>query len=443
MMEKRPYSKSLRGKITNRTLFIGIAPVLLVGIFSWFSLNQLTSNANIQLDKSRAELLDSVVGNNLSTTSARIVNQLDAFMLERISDVIVWASAPIILQAAKTAAEAHRKVGLVELPIDEIEARFKTRKSLNISPAANRFLIQQIRRSSHFGEVFFTDKNGFNTALTNPTSDFVQRDENWWKKAWENGISVGEVEFDDSASIWSIDISVRIDDPASGRSLGVMKAVLGVSLIQEVADRGARDINGGVVTVISSGGQLLAETGSKHAKDRIMAESVNLRNSSDPAIQEVFSTRAKGYVLGSEQVLGYAKSAGPELYRTVVTRFPGFNWTVLVQQPTSIALAPIEGLSSIQSSLQSSKQRMIIILVIVVIAVFMLAFFVASMLSRAITRPLLDLRELADSVSKGDTSRTIKVNSDDEIQDVAQAFERMRTSVSIIMKRIKDMKAAA
>jgi HAMP domain-containing protein len=219
-----------------------------------------------------------------------------------------------------------------------------------------------------------------------------------------------------------------------------MKAVLGVSLIQEVADRGARGINGGTVTVVSSGGQLLAETGTKHAKNRIMVESVNLRNSTDTAIQEVFSTRSKGYVLGSGKVLGYAKSAGPELYRTVVTRFPGFNWSVLVQQPTAIALAPVEGLSAVQSSLQSSKQQMIIILFIVVVAVFMLAFFVAGVLSRAITRPLLDLRELADSVSKGDTSRTITVNSDDEIQDVAQAFERMRTSVSIIMKRIKDMK---
>jgi HAMP domain-containing protein len=418
-MEVRPYSKSLRGKITNRTLFIGIAPVLMVGIFSWFSLNQLTTSANEQLDNSRAELLDSVVGNNLSTTSARIVNQLDTFMLERISDVVVWASAPIILQAAKSAAAAHQKAGLVDKEIDEIEALFKTRKSLNISPTANRYLIQQIRRSSHFGEVFFTDKHGFNTALTNPTSDFVQRDENWWKTAWENGISVGEVEFDDSAGIWSI-----------------MKAVLGVSLIQEVADKGARDINGGLVTVISSGGLLLAETGTKHAKDRIMIDSVNLRNSTDPALQEVFSARNKGYVLSSDQVLGYAKSAGPELYRTVVTRFPGFNWSVLVQQPTSIALAPIEGLSTVQASLQTSKRQVIVILSVVVLAVFALAFFIAGMLSKAITQPMLDLRELADSVSKGDTSRTISVNSDDEIQDVAQAFERMRTSVSIIMKRI-------
>lgn len=441
-MEKRPYTKSLRGKITNRTLLIGIVPVILVGAFSWFSLNQLTSSANQQLENSRNELLDSIVGNNLSTTSARIVSQLDAFMLERISDVVVWASAPIIIQAAKSAAEAHQKVGLVEMSIDDIEARFKKRKSLNVSPAANRFLIQQIRRSTHFGEVFFTDKNGFNTALTNPTSDFVQRDENWWKTAWENGISVGEVEFDDSAGIWSVDISVRIDDPASGRSLGVMKAVLGVSLIQEVADNGARDIQGGSVSVISSGGLLLAETSSKHAKNRIMVDSVNLRKSTDPAIQEVFSARARGYVIGQGSVLGYAKSAGPELYRTVVTRFPGFNWSVIVQQPESIALAPIEGLSSVQNSLQTSKQQMVIILAIVVVIVFILAVFVAGMLSKAITQPLLDLRELADSVSKGDTSRTITVNSDDEIQDVAQAFERMRTSVSIIMKRIKDMKAA-
>jgi hypothetical protein len=53
-MEVRPYSKSLRGKITNRTLFIGIAPVLMVGIFSWFSLNQLTTSANEQLDPGSA-----------------------------------------------------------------------------------------------------------------------------------------------------------------------------------------------------------------------------------------------------------------------------------------------------------------------------------------------------------------------------------------------------
>jgi HAMP domain-containing protein len=148
-------------------------------------------------------------------------------------------------------------------------------------------------------------------------------------------------------------------------------------------------------------------------------------------------------VLGSDQIIGYARSAGPELYRAVVVRFPGFDWTVLVQQPTSVALAPIDGLASVQADLASSSRQMLIILGVVVLVVFAVAIVVASLLSRAITQPLMNLRDLADAVSKGDISHTISVDSDDEIKDVAQAFERMRTSISIILKRMADMRRNA
>ncbi|MFT5112314.1 MAG: methyl-accepting chemotaxis protein PixJ [Parasphingorhabdus sp.] len=98
--------------------------------------------------------------------------------MERISDAVVWASAPVVIEAARRAASAHEDAGLSVLSIDDVEARFQERKSLDVSPSANAYLTQQVERSQHFGEIFFTDKNGFNAALTNPTSDFVQRDEN-------------------------------------------------------------------------------------------------------------------------------------------------------------------------------------------------------------------------------------------------------------------------
>lgn len=440
-VEKRPYFRSLRAKITHRIVLIGIVPIIIVGAIAWFGLNQLTTGVNRQLEASHAELLDRVVGANLTTASNRVVQQLDTFMLERISDAVTWASAPTVVRAAKDAALLHANLGLTDLGIDQVEARFKDRKSMNVSPEADQYLTKQIERSPHFGEVFFTDRHGFNTALTNPTSDFVQRDENWWKTAWENGISVGEVEYDDSAGIWSVDISVRIDDPDSGRSLGVMKAVLGVSLIQEVADARSREIEGGSVTVINSNGLLLAETSTGHAKDRIMNESVNLRRAAGSEVQNAFGNQRSGYVLGDQQVLGYARSAGAELYGSVVARFQGFNWTVLVQQPTAIALAPIEGLSGIQKSLSDSQKKVLYVLAGVVALVLVLAIVVAGFLSRGIIEPLLELRELADAVSKGDTSRTTQMRSDDEIHDVAMAFERMRASVSIILKRYKMLKA--
>ena len=442
-MKKRSYFQSLRGKITNRVLLIGILPILVIGSITWFSLNQLTSEVGGKLKVAQTEMLDRVVGANLIAVSGQIAEQLDTFMLERISDVVTWVSAPIIVEAAKIAAARHKKEGLSSLEIAAIEAQFKTSKSLNVSPRANNYLIQQIARSEHFGEAFFTDSNGFNVALTNPTSDFVQRDENWWKTAWENGISVGEVEFDDSAGIWSVDISVRIDDPRSGRSLGVMKAVLGVSLIQQVADAGVEGLEGGSITVVNGDGQLLAETSSQHAQNRIMNESVNFRTGADTEIKGVLGGQPSGYVIGGQRVLGYAHSAGAEIYKSVVDRFQGFNWVVIVQQSTEVALAPIHGLASIQKSLTQSQQIMVYILGSAVVVVFFLALIMAGMLSNRIISPLLELRDHADAVSKGDTSRKIDINSNDEIQDLAMAFQRLLTSLTIIIKRYKVLKSKA
>ena len=439
-MEKRSYFSSLRGKITNRILLIGIVPVLVIGLLAWVSLNRLTTEVSSKLEESQNVLLDRVVGANLISLSGRLAEQIDTFMLERISDAVTWASAPIIVDAAKAADKLHTAQGLTNLSIKDIEAKFKTRKSLNVSPVANDYLKKQINRSEHFGEAFFTDKNGFNVALTNPTSDFVQRDENWWKTAWVNGVSVGEVEFDDSAGIWSVDISVRIDDPRSGRSLGVMKTVLGVSLIQQVADAGVKGIEGGSVTVINADGLLLAETTSRHALDRIMNTAVNFRKSNDASIQSAFGNRRNGYVIGAQKVLGYSQSAGAELYKPVVDRFRGFNWVVLVQQSTSVALAPIRGLTGIQSNLAKSKQTVVYVLGTVIVIVFILAIIMAGILSSGIIKPLLVLRDHADAISKGDTSRVIKIQSNDEIEDVATALDRLLTSLSIVIKRYKALK---
>lgn len=442
-MKKRAYFESLRGKITNRVLFIGIVPMLAIGVFAWLSLNQLTSNVSSELNKAENVLLDKVVGGNLISISNQLSNQLDGFMLERISDAVTWSGAPAVVDAAKAAAERHKAEGLTELSINDIEAKFQNTKSLNISPKAGRYLTQQIKQSKHFGEAFFTDINGFNVALTNPTSDFVQRDENWWKSAWENGISVGEVEFDDSAGIWSVDISVRINDPASGRSLGVMKTVLGVSLIQQVADSGVKGIENGSVTVVNSDGLLLAETSSNHSRKRIMNTEVNFRKSNDPNIKSALGNNNEGYALGQANVLGYSQSAGSELYGQVVERFRGFNWVVIVQQSTSVALAPIQGLIAVQEGLKKSQTNILFILGVVIIFIVILAIFVAGFLARGITVPLLQLSEHADAISKGDMSRKIDIHSNDEIGDVAGSLDRLLTSLSIILKRYKALKAKA
>jgi len=438
-MAKRSYFNSLRGKITNRALVLGIVPIVLVGALAYTGLSRLIQEADRGLEESRAELLDKVVGANLSATANRVVQQLDGFMLERISDAVTWASAPNVVNAAREAAALHAEHGIANLPIEEVEAQFQAEKSLNLFPATDKYLRTQIANSLHFGEVFITDEFGYNVSLTNPTSDFVQSDEGWWQTAMDNGISVGDVEFDASAGIWSIDISVRIDDDQTGKRLGVMKSVLGVSLIQEVADRRAKEVSGGSVTVLNNQGSLLAETASRHAEDRIMSEEVNLKTEGNATIQGAINDTGTGYALGSDSVLGYARSAGVELYGNVVQGFNGFDWLVLVQQPTQVALAPIRNLSKVQSDLAASRKNTLLVIGVSIGVIALIALVMASLLARGIINPLNELKEAAERVAKGDTSRTVNIQSNDEIEDLAKDFDRMRNSVSILISRYKKI----
>jgi HAMP domain-containing protein len=67
----------------------------------------------------------------------------------------------------------------------------------------------------------------------------------------------------------------------------------------------------------------------------------------------------------------------------------------------------------------------------------------AGILSSRIISPLLELRDHAEAVSKGDTTRKINISSNDEIQDLAMAFQRLLTSLTIIVQRYKALKAKA
>ena len=439
-MIERSYFQSLRGKITNRTLFIGLVPILLLGSLGYVGLTNLLDNAQTQIESSRDKLLDEVVGSNLAATANRVAHQLDEFMLERISDVTTWAAAPTVVAAARDAAQEHENRNLTNLSIEAVENQFSNRKTLGLFREAQNYLVDQVEKSVHFGEIFFTDVNGYNVALTNPTSDFVQSDEGWWTDAFENGISLGQVEFDDSAGIWSVEVSVRITDQNTGRNVGVMKAVLGVSLIQEVSDLRASEISSGNVTVINNTGELLAETNSRHAANRIMNPEVNLKNAQDANARKIFGGDELGFVLGDQQVIGFSKSAPAEFYNTVVENFPGFDWTIMVQQPTAVAFSPLAGLGEVQSNLETSRKNLLYILIGAFVLVLILAIFIANLLSKGIITPIKQLQELAEYVSKGDTRRPIEINSNDEIQDLAQIFDRMRSSIEILFNRYRKLK---
>lgn len=345
---------SLRSQLVILALAGVLVPLLLGGLILFFFLaSRLDATASVLGDTRRA-VVEDLSGPDLAALAHNVAGQLDEYLIGRIFEATAWADSDVVVAAARGAHRRHLDAGLGDLSIEQIEDRFPIAKSLGAYPDADAYLRAQIAASPDFAEAFFTDQSGWNVALTNPTSDFVQSDEDWWLQAWRHKISVGKVEYDESAGVWSLDISIRIDDSVDQTPLGVLKSVLSIKPVQQIADRNARSLAGARVVVATGDGLLIAETSSNHARERIMSESTNVREHGSSALQGTFGAERSGSSADDGKFLtAHARTAGGEFYAPVTPRFPGFDWLVIMQRPLQGVLAPLDPLAGLADEVDS------------------------------------------------------------------------------------------
>jgi hypothetical protein len=87
-------------------------------------------------------------------------------------------------------------------------------KAIMESECGQRLRIIQ-ESEGFYAEIFVMDNQGANVAMTDKTSDFWQGDEAKFQKSFNNGngaVFVDEVEFDDSAQAYLVQVSVPVID---------------------------------------------------------------------------------------------------------------------------------------------------------------------------------------------------------------------------------------
>jgi methyl-accepting chemotaxis protein len=416
----------IRSKLTTQMLLVGLAPLVLLGVFGYLVLRRSADAFDRNLQETA----------QLTVTSAAkdLVGQLDVYMEERVRDVLTWASDPVIVDAAVRADALARQRGWPGYPaiasqadaIKRIEVEMAGVRSLNPLPGATQYLKDQVAQAKVFKEVFFTDKSGYNTGISNMTSDFVQSDEGWWVNAWTKGLDIGKVGFDESAGVWSIDVSARIDNPRTQEPLGVLKAVLDISAVQALATQAAQKLPGSDVKVmVRRTGMLLADTGANHDRRVIMSDEGNLLQRRVPAAEAAAKEGAKaGYLVdgadapGGEpqrgQVVGYAVGATKGQFRDL-PEFAGLGWAAIVGQDKKVAFAALDQLSAQRRALTGLLVGVLVLAVVALIAA-------GAVLGRRISQPLLELSQAARRLSTGDLGVEVRVRSTDEIGQLASTF---------------------
>ena len=478
-MVHRQKATTIRSKMTRQMLVVGIVPLLVLGGVAYFTMSSAVNLFGRGLESSAQAMESGVVGATLTKAAEDVTARIDSYVEERVKDVVIWASDPLVIEAAVRANALARARGWPGYPeitqdqkiVDRIEEEMKATRTLNPMPATTQYLKDQLALSKVFKEVFFTDKGGYNAAISNMTSDFVQSDEEWWVNAWTKGIDIGgtsqnpltvkkseatgaRVTYDESAGVWSIAISVRIDHPRTKEPLGVMKAVLDISAVQAIASRAALKIRGGDVKVlVAATGDLIADTSVQHARKFIMSKEGNLLSRHFKPAEAMGQKEGprSGYLIGQsdfhgtaqavDQVIGFAKSAGKGEFKDV-PGFEGLGWAAVVGQEKQFAFAALDELTRVQAALVGQRRWLQALILGVVVLATLGILGLGAVLGRRIATPIQELSVAAKRVSDGDLSVQVRVRSEDEIGRLTQTFNdtivRLRSQIQTEAERDEE-----
>ena len=428
-------------KLSAVMAIIAAVPMVIIVSVVLISFSRSVNSFTNVLETSRQNMVDNVIGVRLQTEAKKAMADVESFMQDHVRTMVSFTHSPIIRNSTAQASLTAVSLGLTQLSESELEEKMNDTRAMYLDNAELMgYLVTFVKDNPEFSEVFFTDDHGFNVAYSNKTSDFLQAGEDWWENAWRDGIDIGQVEYDDSSGVYSVAVSARIDGN-NGLPLGVVKAVLNISALQNLSLNTAQNIDGGTVRLFTRDGYQIADTGSGNSSEVIMTDAGNL-------IQQNWSTAMgitglpagsfgyfsdKASLNGDNEVIGYALSTPTE--GLGVSGLKDFNWVLMVEQPLNIALAPLQAFDQTLTELKDMRVSLFVSVLIIAIGSLLGALVIAFFFTRSITKPLNQTVDVLQSVSEGNLSSRLDLDRKDE-------FGILSTSLNRTAERLQGMVAS-
>jgi methyl-accepting chemotaxis protein PixJ len=422
------------GNTLRRRLLLTVLPIVLIplAVASAIGLNATQRRAT---DRELKQLQES--SQLTSETSSVFLDQ--AFKIPTLV-----GSNPLMVDAMRSGAlqsEAKKMPEQIAQNIDKIEAEYNSTKLLQPSETLNGYL-KNVAKEANLGEVFLTERNGFNIAFSNMTEDFVQSDEKWWQDAKAKGRAIASPKFDASAKTVVIALSQAIKDPKSGEFLGVIKAgvpavnldkniaeylsssLVGSKLVQTIDTKSSKTINtisakgrsaeqmevvGGDTLVKAS--QLIAQLGkSTDSTPALVSKELQAINGVTKVLVEPWQNNSGKGARALFEYQGRFFS---------LTTIPLTNWVAIASLHVADVTAPgreLLGLFGLTAVVLGSAAIGIILL-----------------LSRQLSRPLGNLTKSAQQVADGNLNTTAELAGTIEVQTLAQTFNSLVSRVKLLL----------
>jgi len=373
--------------------------------------------------------LETAVGENSVFLAQEAMDKIDRSIYSRAEELQAYSLSPVLQEALKKSNQEFEQMENVQAFIDEKDGEWRAASKETITPFMKELIESRLSDNLRekiafyekkygyalYGEIFVTNKFGANVTQTGKTSDYRQDDEGWWQNAKEEGLYVEDLEYDESAGIYSIAICTRIDD-RTGAFLGVMKSVLNLQEIIVILNELMPDEEDELEEHAAHGY-------STHAtmEFKLLTSEAKVIYSTAEAGFEIFED-ASDVLAGfkveehpcyyisqrdkpgeGERLFAHSLSHG---YRD----FKGLGWILVVEHETAEIFARIIAL----------QNELVAITLIVLATAILIAFF----FSRAISKSVKELHEATEEVEKGNFKKRVDIRTGDEMEQLGNAFNK-------------------
>ncbi len=436
MLESRTFAPQ-KGATLVRQLLTVVLPTALIPLM-------VAGGLEFQAVKSKAkeEALEDL---KLESTIAAETTQIFVQDTLKIPEVITLN--PDVQEALKSSAALAIEKGLPTRNIAEVEKEYASTKLLQPNAELNRFL-RDVARKEGFEEIFFTERHGFNEGFSQPTSDFVQRDEDWWQLAAQEGIHVALDDVDESTGLANgIELAQAITDPQTGDFLGVIKSLTSAKVLNDelqnllaplLTERQVIEIldsrSGNPVTIVTGlevDDALLESLNSIEGVKQIAAQLDRALLKPDLTPEEVAENIRVGAELPDLKIeITPGKLVDGSPFFTALFELAGKEFSI-----TTVPGTPWVSLAEVDiAKINAAGNDLIRTFAIITILLALAATIVLTVLARRLSAPLVALTGVAEEATAGNLDARAELAGTIETRSLGQGFNALLTQAQNLLK---------
>ncbi|MDH3944616.1 MAG: HAMP domain-containing protein, partial [Anaerolineae bacterium] len=284
-------------------------------------------------------------------------------------------------------------------------------------------------------EIFITDRYGANISATDRTSDYYQADEGWWQASWNGGqgaIYISQPEFDESAGVTGVQISVPIMNSSNTEAIGVVRSTVVLDELFALLDRSFFGETGHSI-LFDNTGLVIYEPGEMAAEESsdLLAAGVREHFTNSPShYMTAVDQHGEDALFGHTLLFAAPPSEGSlegtkyQLESWISNAINDLGWAVVVRQATYESLAAVSQLGYNIGYVN--------------IAIIVLASLMGGYFARSLTQPLTKLSETAEKLGQGNLDARVDIPSDDEVGLVARTINQMADQIQSTLDGLEE-----